>query len=87
MKVFETNAGLGYQQIAYLIRLNKSKNGYDYLCIDTNNVRGSETYESGKVIKDLEDFYVEESSFRTIDSSLYGTFLYDHFIFNANNEK
>ena len=56
MKVYVTDAALGHNQYAYLVRLKKSENGYDYLCIESNN----DTYHVSEPVKDLEDMYVSE---------------------------
>jgi len=82
MKIFETTAGLGYQQKAYLVRLNQTENGYDYLCIGGENLHRTGDYEIGKVVKDLEDFYVEDSLFVISESPLHGEFLFDWFVEN-----
>lgn len=82
MQTYETTAALGYAQKAYLIRLNQTKNGYDYLCIGGENLYEQDNYEIGKVVKDLECFYVEESTFKTEDSQLHGSFLFDFFLKN-----
>ena len=81
MKIFETTASLGYQQKAYIVRLNQTENGYDYLCVGGENLRADD-YEVGNVVKDLEDFYIEDSLFMITESPLYGTFLFDWFVKN-----
>ena len=63
MIVYQTNAALGYNQLAFLIRLDKSANGYNYLCIGTQNIHDNE-YEVGEVVEDLEDYYLEDTGFR-----------------------
>jgi hypothetical protein len=80
MKVFQTNAALGYRQLAFLIRLNESANGYDYLCIGTQNIHNNDTYQIGKIVKDLEDFYLEDTIFQITDSELNGTYLFDYWV-------
>lgn len=82
MKVYETTAGLGYAQKAYLIRLTESENGYDYLCIDYKNIHNPDRYSRGKVVKDIEDMYVEESDYNIKDSPLFDTFLFQYFLDN-----
>ena len=66
MKIYWTNAALGYRESASLIRLGKSEHGYDYLCIGTDISHNSDTYVDGKIERDLEDCYVHESS-ETVD--------------------
>ena len=83
MKTFQTNAGLGYQQFAFLIRLDKTDNGYNYLCIGTKNVHtDTDTeYWTGAVVE-LEDIYIEDSTFQVSDSELNGTYLFNYWINN-----
>ena len=45
MQIYETTAALGYAQKAYLIKLNQTKNGYDYLCIGGENLHEEDDYE------------------------------------------
>ena len=78
MEIFQTNATLGHQQLAFIVRLDKTKNGHDYLIIGEQYLTGE--YGLGEVIKDLEDLYVEESSFTIEESPLHGTFLFDSFV-------
>lgn len=82
VKVYVTNAGLGYNQYAYLIRLDKSKNGYNYLVIERKNMSGVDRYQLGEVEEDLEDFYVEEVEYNMEDSELHNTFLFEEFLIN-----
>ena len=78
MKIFQTNASLGYRQLAFLIRLDKSANGYNYLCIGTQNVYDYEMYQIGKIVEDLEDSCLEDTTFKIADSELNGTYLFDY---------
>ena len=80
MKIFQTNAALGYRQLAFLIRLAKSENGYNYLCIGTQNISDNEMYQIGKIVEDLNDFYLENTTFRLKDSELNGTYLFDYWV-------
>jgi hypothetical protein len=74
--VWVTDAGLGYNEWAYLIRLDKVENGYSYLVIDSN----VEDYQIGSVV-DLEDFYVEKLTMYDLKKSpLWNTFLFQHFL-------
>lgn len=83
IKTYITDAGLGYKQFAILIRLNKSKNGYNYLCIDTNASNSS--YVVGELVEDLENFYVSEHNYDIKKSELYTSFLFNFFIQNYKN--
>jgi len=83
MKIYQTNGGLGYQQLAYLLRLDKSENGYNYLCIGRRFVDGSnDDYIVGEVVEDLEEIYIEDTDYKIEDSPLYGSFLFDFFVKN-----
>ena len=78
MQVYVTNAALGYNYYAFLIRLDKSENGYNYLCIDTDGFDSSDTYIIGECVKDLEDIYVSMSSYDANESSLKGSFQFEN---------
>ena len=80
MKIYQTNAALGYRQLAFLIRLDKSANGHNYLCIGTQNINDNEMYQIGKIVEDLEDFYLEDTTFKITDSELNGTYLFDYWV-------
>ncbi len=81
IKVYQSEGGLGYGELAFLIRLGRSKNGYDYLCIRTQNIDEDDSeYKVGHLVKDLEDIYVSEVDYKIEDSPLYGSFLFDHYI-------
>ena len=82
MKIFQTNAALGYRQLAFLIRLDKSENGYNYLCIGTQNIDDNDNYQIGEIVQDLEEFYLEDSTFKISDSELNGTYLFDYWVHN-----
>ena len=82
MKTYMTDGGLGHNQYAVLVRLDKSEKGYNYLVIDDTNVLNEYEYVIGTVVYDLEGIYVSESSYKLTDSPLHGTFLFDYFINN-----
>lgn len=86
MIVYQTNAGLGYLKFAFLLRLDKTKNGYNYLCIGTQFIDEEDEYVVGEVTKDLEDDYVTESPYEISQSPLYGTFLFDFYIKTISNK-
>lgn len=81
MKLYQTNAALGYKQLAFLIRLDESKNGYNYLCIDTNFGENN-MYQIGNVVSDLEDYYLEETTYNITKSPLYNTYLFNYWLSN-----
>lgn len=82
MKIYQTNAALGYKQLAYIIELNQTKNGHDYLVIGVHNIADLDCYEIGTIIEDLEDIYLEETKYKIEDSPLHGSFLFDFFLKN-----
>jgi len=84
MKIYETSSGLGYKQYAYLIRIKKSENGHDYLCIGTKSSRGWDNYVIGEIVEDLEDYSVKESGYKLHDSPLAGDYLFNYWVSNFN---
>lgn len=80
MKIYQTNAGLGYNELAYLIRLCKTQNGYNYLCIGIKNVDDNPMYVIGETVNNLNDFYLEETTYKLTDSPLYGTYLFNYWL-------
>ena len=82
MKIYQTNAALGYSQLAFLIRLHESLHGYNYLCIGTRGISDNEFYKVGELVLDLEDIYIEDSNFGIKDSPLKGSYLFDFWVAN-----
>jgi len=85
MKIYKTNAALGYDQYAYLIKLKKLSGqlGWQCLCIGTMNCGDDDSYVMGEVVEQIEDFYLEGCDDCSImDFSLYHTFLFKHFLMN-----
>jgi len=79
-KVYETTAGLGYRQKAYVIKINYSlKDLCTVLCIGGENLNDGDSFYIGQV-SDLEDFYMEESDFSIRQSPLYNEVFYDFLI-------
>jgi hypothetical protein len=79
--VYITDGGLGYKEYAYLIRLDETENGYNYLVIDRYVKRGDD-YKIGSVV-DLEDIYVEKAEdYDLKKSELWGSFLFHFFLKN-----
>jgi len=74
LEVFQTNAAL-----ACLIRWDKSGNGYNYLCIDTKDIdSNNDYYEIGEIVEDLEDIYLEETTYKINSSPLIGSYLFEY---------
>jgi hypothetical protein len=81
LKIYKTDANLAYGQCAWLIRLKKSTNGHDYLCIDTSNCYFEDNYHIGKIVENLEDIYVEvENRYSIEDFPIYEQFLFKFFL-------
>jgi hypothetical protein len=79
--VYITDAGLGYAESAYLLKLSPTENGNNYLIID-RFIKSGDDYKIGTVVE-LEDFYVEKSEIYDIKNSpLWGTFLFHFFLNN-----
>lgn len=72
MQVYETNSGLGYNQYAYVIKVEE---GLFVVGSLNNNL-----YVVGDFITDIEDIILYESIFTLEDSPLYGTYLFEYFI-------
>ena len=86
MIIYETNSALGYNQLAFLIRLDQTKEGHDYLVIGKQNIPSHDDYYViGEKVEDLEDYLVKESEFKIEDSPLYNEFLFKAFIKDINN--
>lgn len=82
IQVYCTDGGLGYKQYAYLIRLDKSNNGYDYLCVETININNNDSYILGEIVEDLEDIYIEEINWNIEKSPLINDYLFQFFLNN-----
>lgn len=79
MRIFETNAGLGYGQLAYLVRMQKSENGHNYLCVG-KNFQGESEFEVGEIVKDLESFYVQVSDWDIKNSDYSENFFFKFWV-------
>jgi hypothetical protein len=79
VQIYETNAALGYNQLAFLIKLDKSKNGYNYLCVGSQWIYDDDdSYKIGEIVEDLEDYNVELSNYKIENSPLFH--LYENLI-------
>lgn len=74
IKVYKTNAALGYGCYAYLILVDVDT----YLCVDTKN---TSDYIIGNTIK-LESFYIEDCDVKIENTPLYNSFLFNYFLTN-----
>ena len=81
--IYATNGGLGYQEYAYLIRLDETENGYNYLVIDiTQGPKETNDYEIGSVVE-VENVYIEKvEDYKLRRSELWGSFLFHFFLKN-----
>ena len=87
MKIFETNSGLGYGEVAYFIKTNEG----EMLCIYENedqeifwkkykvgNIYEFEDYELDEVIESKHEIVLKQSG-------LYNSFLFNEFLKGLNN--
>lgn len=58
--IYKSDYNLNSGECIYLVRLDKTKNGYSYLCVD-KYTDGCDEYFVGGIVQDLEDYYVEET--------------------------
>ena len=79
MKFYKSTAGCGYKQYAYVTPVKKSKNGYDYLCIWTNENSDMPIHREGEIIENLEDIFLEEVEIDVNDFEISKTFLFKFF--------
>lgn len=61
MKIYQTNDGLGYNQLAYLLKIEETVNGHTYLIIGGKNLPTDCDYKIGELVEDSEDLNVETS--------------------------
>lgn len=80
LQIFESNAGLRYNQLVYLIKIDDSNN---YLCIDKNFSCNSDEFHIGNVYE-YEDFKLSVSEYKIENSPIYKTFLFQYFLKNCN---
>jgi len=78
MKLFQTNAALGYGELAYLLQIDEIR----YLVIDTDLYDDVYDYKLGSVVefKQDEQYYLECTSYSLEESPLYGSFLFMEFL-------
>ena len=76
MKIFETNSGLGYKELAFLLEVEDG-----HLCIGHSNIEDGECgYRIGFLVDCVE--FLELTSFKLKDSPLYNTYLFQKLIKN-----
>jgi len=88
MLVFETNSGLGYQEVAYFIETNEKK----LLCIYENQDADIfwKSYTAGKIEEgilpqEVQEVIPEKHQMVLDGSPLAGTFLFDEFLRNIKD--
>ena len=86
MKFYKSTAGCGYQQYAIVTPIKKTKNGYDYLCIWTNENSFPQIHTEGEIVEDLEDIYIEDVEININDYPISKTFLFKFFVENFSVE-
>lgn len=86
LNIYETNAALGYNELAYLIRLDTSENGFNYLCIGTDERDKffGQSYTEGKRVLDYSDSEVVLSTKKISDFEFCKGFLFEHFLGTYN---
>lgn len=83
IKFYKSTAGCGYRQYAIVTPIKKTKNGYDCLCVWTNEKSSFvQTHTEGEIIEDLEDIYLEDIEININDYPISKTFLFKFFIEN-----
>jgi len=76
MKIYETNSGLGYKELAFLLKVDDG-----YLCIGHSHIEDGECgYKIGFIVENVD--FIEISSFDIKDSPLYHTYLFQKLIKN-----
>jgi len=88
MKIYETNAALGYGEVAYFIKVNEKEK----LCIFSNECSDAffASWIPGKCYNDLEDeccdLVIPEKHKMVLDQSpLSGTYLFNEFLKNLKD--
>lgn len=70
--IYQTNSGLGYRQLAFLLKVEEG-----YLCIDIQNmVDGESGYTIGELVKGLSEGDLGESLYTIENSPLYNRYLF-----------
>lgn len=68
IKVFETNSGLGYTELAYLYRCPDGT----FICIDIDTIRCQDMYTVGEIVEGIDHFQPSEYNIKA--SPLYSSF-------------
>jgi len=78
MKIFQTNAALGYGELVYLLKIDETR----YLVIDNRLYYSDDKYRIGSIeeFKEDEQYYLECTSYTLEESPLYGGFLFMEFL-------
>lgn len=87
MKIFKSTAGCGYQEYAYVTPIRKSPNGYDYLCLWSNEKSDSPIHKEGEIVYDLAEFYLEEADVDINTFAITKSFLFQFFLENHPERK
>jgi len=80
MKIKETTAGLGYEQMAYLLQLSDTTNTMNetqFLCIATKNITGDDLYKVGELVWLYKD-EVNDTKFTIEQSPMYNKYLFKY---------
>lgn len=69
----------------YLVRLDKNKNGYNYLCVDKKDSDNDE-YNIGDVLYNLDDYYVKETDINILEIQSIFSILFNTISNDKNND-
>ena len=86
MRIFETNLGLSYGEVAYFIKVTEK----NYLCISENQEYLGKTYKVGRLEEFVEtsglDEVIKSKHAMILEQSIItGTFLFNEFIKNLKD--
>lgn len=78
MKIYQTESGLGYKQLAYLLEFNEGLGDSSLICIGTKNFCGDELYVVGDVYRgdDKLGIHLEETTKKTADFEFCNSYLF-----------
>jgi hypothetical protein len=83
LKIYETNAGLGCNQLAYLLKVSEGA----YLCIGISGNVPTVNFEVGTMEYDLEDYYLASTTFTISKSPLHPSFMFDYVLKALNDNR
>ncbi len=78
MKIYQTNSGLGYKELAYFLKLNDK----EFLCIDVISAIPHSFYIIGEINYNDGLLFPEPSDYDIKNSPLYESFLFNYLLRN-----